>query len=125
MIRKKPTVTGDVDKAIGQRMRQLRMQLGMSQQALGAEVGLSFQQIQKYEKGTNRISVSRMLEFCEHLQTTPNDIIGWKMIGAGTPLNNLNSNVFAAARDFSQMSEDMQIALRMLCAAMIVWKKKR
>jgi transcriptional regulator with XRE-family HTH domain len=125
MIKRTKSVT-DVDRAIGQRVRQLRMQLGMSQQALGEECGISFQQIQKYEKGANRVSVARMLEFCEHLQTTPNDIIGWKVIGAGTPLNKFNSNVFHAARDFALMSEEMQIVVRKLCdTLMAAMKKKR
>jgi transcriptional regulator with XRE-family HTH domain len=113
-----------IEQVIGQRVRVLRLQLGMSQQDLGKEVNLTFQQIQKYEKGSNRISVSRMLEFCEHLQTTPNDIIGWK---TGKPaINNFNSIVFEAARDFSAMPEDVQIAVRRICdALMVAMKKKR
>ena len=51
--------TGTVDKEIGTRMRSRRMIIGMSQEKLGEMLGLTFQQVQKYEKGTNRISVSR------------------------------------------------------------------
>ena len=49
-----------VDVHVGQRVRQRRWMLGMTQQQLGDQVGIKFQQIQKYETGTNRISASRM-----------------------------------------------------------------
>ncbi|CAN5901084.1 hypothetical protein BH11PSE3_BH11PSE3_25590 [soil metagenome] len=52
-----------VDVYVGTRMRQRRSLLGMSQTALGAAVGLTFQQVQKYERGSNRISSSRLYEF--------------------------------------------------------------
>jgi transcriptional regulator with XRE-family HTH domain len=48
------------DKHVGQRVRMRRMILGMSQEALGDELGLTFQQVQKYKKGTNRVSASRL-----------------------------------------------------------------
>jgi len=48
-------------------MRQLRSLLGMSQTAVGTAVGLTFQQIQKYENGSNRISSSRLFEFAKAL----------------------------------------------------------
>jgi DNA-binding XRE family transcriptional regulator len=47
------------DKHVGQRVRMRRMMLGMSQELLGDALGLTFQQVQKYEKGTNRISANR------------------------------------------------------------------
>src|SRR5829696_9954752 len=49
-----------VDKHVGSRMRTRRLLAGMSQEKLGEALGITFQQIQKYEKGTNRISVSRL-----------------------------------------------------------------
>ncbi len=52
-----------VDKHAGYRLRQRRTLLGMSQEKLGAAVGLTFQQIQKYERGSNRIGASRLYEF--------------------------------------------------------------
>ncbi|MGD1956877.1 MAG: helix-turn-helix domain-containing protein [Sphingomonadales bacterium] len=47
-----------VDVHVGQKIRAKRRQLKMSQSALGKEIGLTFQQVQKYEKGTNRVSAS-------------------------------------------------------------------
>ena len=49
-----------VDKHVGSRMRTRRLLAGMSQEKLGDALGITFQQIQKYEKGTNRISASRL-----------------------------------------------------------------
>jgi transcriptional regulator with XRE-family HTH domain len=49
-----------IDKHVGSRVRMLRMMLNMSQEKLGDALGLTFQQVQKYEKGTNRIGASRL-----------------------------------------------------------------
>lgn len=49
-----------VDAHIGSRLRLRRLMLGMSQEALGESLSVTFQQVQKYEKGTNRISASRL-----------------------------------------------------------------
>jgi transcriptional regulator with XRE-family HTH domain len=49
-----------IDKHVGSRVRMRRMMLDMSQTNLGDALGLTFQQVQKYEKGTNRISASRL-----------------------------------------------------------------
>jgi transcriptional regulator with XRE-family HTH domain len=56
-----------VDNHVGARMRQRRTLLGMSQTKLGTAVGLTFQQIQKYERGSNRIGSSRLFEFTKVL----------------------------------------------------------
>jgi transcriptional regulator with XRE-family HTH domain len=52
-----------IDKHVGNRVRMRRMIIGMSQEKLGFTVDLTFQQIQKYEKGMNRISASRLHQF--------------------------------------------------------------
>ena len=51
-----------VDVHVGQRVRQRRWMVGMTQQQLGNKVGIKFQQIQKYETGSNRVSASRLWE---------------------------------------------------------------
>jgi transcriptional regulator with XRE-family HTH domain len=57
-----------VDKHVGARVRMRRMMLSMSQTKLGDALGLTFQQVQKYEKGTNRISASRLQHISQILQ---------------------------------------------------------
>lgn len=56
-----------IDVHVGKRVRERRVQLGMSQKNLAIAVGISFQQIQKNERGTNRIGASRMFELSKVL----------------------------------------------------------
>ncbi|HEX2216769.1 MAG TPA: helix-turn-helix domain-containing protein [Xanthobacteraceae bacterium] len=57
-----------IDKHVGSRVRMRRMMMGMSQEKLGGALGLTFQQVQKYEKGTNRIGASRLQQISDILQ---------------------------------------------------------
>lgn len=66
MIAKK--APNPIDKHVGSRVRMRRMMLGMSQEKLGNSLGLTFQQVQKYEKGTNRIGASRLQQIAHILQ---------------------------------------------------------
>jgi transcriptional regulator with XRE-family HTH domain len=56
-----------MDTHVGSRVRLRRMVVGMSQEKLGEKMGLTFQQIQKYEKGTNRIGASRLFQLSQIL----------------------------------------------------------
>ena len=56
-----------IDVHVGARVRLRRMLLGMSQEKLGEHLGLTFQQIQKYEKGINRIGASRLFDLSQVL----------------------------------------------------------
>src|ERR1022692_1442092 len=67
MAKKAPNPT---DKHVGSRVRMRRMMLGMSQEKLGDALGLTFQQVQKYEKGTNRIGASRLQHISQILQVS-------------------------------------------------------
>src|SRR5258705_13483963 len=57
-----------IDKHVGSRVRMRRMMLGMSQEKLGDALSLTFQQVQKYEKGANRIGASRLQQISNILQ---------------------------------------------------------
>src|SRR5437899_12191963 len=61
-------VPNPVDKHVGSRVRMRRQMLAMSQEKLGAALGLTFQQVQKYEKGANRIGASRLQQMSHILQ---------------------------------------------------------
>jgi transcriptional regulator with XRE-family HTH domain len=63
-----PRSASAVDKYIGKRMRAQRQALGISQEQLGQELGVSFQQIQKYETGRNRVSAARLFDLCRALK---------------------------------------------------------
>jgi transcriptional regulator with XRE-family HTH domain len=60
-----------IDAYVGARLRMRRVMLGMSQSTLGKHLGVTFQQIQKYEKGANRISASRLQQTARVLEVSP------------------------------------------------------
>jgi transcriptional regulator with XRE-family HTH domain len=68
VTKKLPDLT---DKHVGSRVRMRRMMLHMSQEKLSDAIGLTFQQVQKYEKGTNRIGASRLHQIAHVLQVHP------------------------------------------------------
>lgn len=67
-IKKAETGPNPVDVYVGAKVKSRRLILGLSQEDLATSIGLTFQQVQKYERGTNRISVSRMVEICRVLK---------------------------------------------------------
>ncbi len=56
-----------VDEHVGARIRAIRKTAGLSQEALARQVGVSFQQLQKYERGSNRVSASKLFDISEVL----------------------------------------------------------
>jgi transcriptional regulator with XRE-family HTH domain len=76
-----PKAPNPVDKHVGSRVRMRRLMIEMSQEKLGEALGLTFQQVQKYEKGTNRIGASRLQQIAETL-TVP---VSFLFEGAPSP----------------------------------------
>jgi transcriptional regulator with XRE-family HTH domain len=70
-----------IDKHVGSRVRMRRMMISMSQEKLGEKLGITFQQIQKYEKGTNRIGASRL----QQIATVLGVPVGFFFEGAPVP----------------------------------------
>jgi transcriptional regulator with XRE-family HTH domain len=68
--KKAPKSPGAVDQYIGARMRERRLALSLSQDALAKKLGVSFQQVQKYENGANRVSAARLFDICEVLDVS-------------------------------------------------------
>lgn len=62
---------GTVDHYVGARVKMRRRLVGMSQEKLAEQIGVAFQQVQKYEKGTNRIGASRLMRIAEVLGVPP------------------------------------------------------
>lgn len=92
--------THPVDIHVGGRLRLRRKMMGLSQEELGKPVGITFQQVQKYEKGTNRIGSSRLFEFAALLNVPVSYFFdGFSGSDAADGLNysfaeNLDSEVF-------------------------------
>lgn len=77
-----------LDAFIGERVKQRRSALGMSQDRLGQYLGITFQQVQKYEKGVNRISASMLYTIASILNVD----IQWFVNGFNNPASVLNEN---------------------------------
>jgi transcriptional regulator with XRE-family HTH domain len=79
--------TADVEALIGECIRSRRIQAGVSQDTLGKALGVTFQQVQKYERGSNRVSAGRPLEIAEVLECSVMDFFeglgGGKMAASG------------------------------------------
>jgi transcriptional regulator with XRE-family HTH domain len=66
--KRNPRAATVIDGYIAVQIRDRRTALGLSQTALGKELGISFQQVQKYEGGVNRVSAARLFEICRILK---------------------------------------------------------
>ena len=96
--------SGQIDIEIGQTIAHIRKAQGLSQTQLGEALGVTFQQVQKYEKGTNRVSVSALIGICRALGVGPMDIIG-KQFGAqeASPASKLASEVVDLKKKLSEI----------------------
>ena len=67
--------SGQLDVALGERIRRRRKELGRSQTALGGKLGITFQQVQKYENGTNRVSAAMLVKLSGALALSVSEIL--------------------------------------------------
>ena len=73
-----------IDMQVGANIRSRRLRAGLSQEALGEQLGITFQQLQKYEKGTNRVSASRLVMVSRVLRCHVGDLFeGTDDVGLG------------------------------------------
>lgn len=64
-----------VDVKLGQQLRKLRIMRGYSQDAIAKKIGITFQQLQKYERGINRVCVSRLVDICKFFSIPPSHLV--------------------------------------------------
>ncbi|MBO6837146.1 MAG: helix-turn-helix transcriptional regulator [Alphaproteobacteria bacterium] len=109
-----------VDVAVGNRVRELRTRAGLSQTDLGLKLGVSFQQVQKYEKGVNRMGASRLIQICEALKVTVNDIFdGIASVTDATDKTLADPEAMRIARDIQRIeNESMRTAVKQLVRTM-------
>jgi transcriptional regulator with XRE-family HTH domain len=69
------TTEEDIDALVGRRVRELRLQLGLTQTQLADAIGVTFQQVQKYERGANRISASKLWLIADRLGVSPSSLV--------------------------------------------------
>jgi transcriptional regulator with XRE-family HTH domain len=95
-----------IDIHVGSRMRMRRMMLGMSQEKLGEAFGLTFQQVQKYEKGTNRMGSSRLQQAADILGVA----VPFFFEGAGGFQGNANALLPTYIDDFVASEDGLRLA---------------
>jgi transcriptional regulator with XRE-family HTH domain len=97
------------DQHVGSRVRMRRMMLAMSQGKLGAALGLTFQQVQKYEKGTNRIGASRLQQISDILRVPVAFFFEGAPIASGPHDSNGSALSMAQIDDFVSDSNGLRL----------------
>ncbi|WAP70839.1 helix-turn-helix domain-containing protein [Jiella pelagia] len=104
--KKKPN---PIDTHVGSRVRLRRTMLGMSQEKLGEALGITFQQVQKYEKGSNRIGASRLQNIADVLKVPVSYFFEDAPGSAATPRGGLEENGTDYVVDFLSTAEGLQL----------------
>jgi transcriptional regulator with XRE-family HTH domain len=106
----------DDDVEVGRRIRLIRLQRNISQQSLGAVLNVSFQQVQKYEKGTNRISSGRLMDIAKALDTTPHELMGWNDKGE---IAAIDPETYKLAKAFLVLRDELKRPVRLLINTLV------
>lgn len=102
----------DWDAHVGERLKAGRMLHGVTQTALAEAAGISFQQVQKYERGANRISCGRLMQFAEVLNVSP----GWFFEGRDGLIGALSNDAPASMADLTSSDVALTRDIRRLPA---------
>lgn len=106
MLKKIPN---PIDRHVGSRIRMRRMLSGVSQEKLGESLGLTFQQIQKYEKGANRVSASRLQQIAKVLEVPVSFFFDGAPSGDTTEAGFSDMSATTYVSDFLSSSEGVQL----------------
>ena len=101
-------IPNPIDRHVGNRVRMQRVLMNMSQEKLGEALGITFQQIQKYEKGVNRISASRLQQISQTLKVPPSFFFQ-DTTGKGAVENPAAIDGGAIISDFLSTTEGIQL----------------
>lgn len=107
MARETQTGPDPIDIEVGRRLAARRVQLGYNQSELGRAIGVTFQQVQKYEKGTNRISASMLVRSADFLQTSPASFLPTKEDIAARPDDVADAMTSRRGRELAQIFATM------------------
>ena len=108
--------TTPADAEVGTRIRIRRRELGMSQAQLGDLIGVTFQQVQKYEQGTNRISASRLGRVADVLQVKVKDFFDEQSMISDSQIDNLTSDEIRLVRALDTIRDERVRRLFVLLA---------
>lgn len=104
------------DQETGRRIRIMRVDAKISQMQLGELLGVTFQQIQKYEKGMNRVTTGRLMQIAEALNTTPHELMGWK---SKTNVSAIDLETHKLAMSFKRLPDVYKRPVRSLIDTLI------
>jgi transcriptional regulator with XRE-family HTH domain len=116
-----------VDLEVGKRIRLIRKEKQLSQEQLGDAVALTFQQIQKYERGANRVSASKLVEIARALEVPPEALLPPdERAGAPSPLRELDAESYRLAQKLTALrSPSLRRKVRDLLDAVLALESER
>lgn len=95
----------DIDRLVGLKVREARLAKGLSQVQVANAIGVTFQQIQKYEKGTNRMSSSRLYQFSKFVE------VKLEFFFSDAPMNNTVAENGNFLKDYAKLSPKQRAAI--------------
>jgi transcriptional regulator with XRE-family HTH domain len=108
---------GALDAQLGERIRKRRRDLGLSQSALGGKLGITFQQIQKYENGTNRVSATMLLKLSDALAMPVTELL--QQVDSAAPLVDTERQAAELMASFAKIqSQEVRAAILTLVAGL-------
>ena len=108
---------GALDAQLGERIRSRRRDLGLSQSALGGKLGITFQQIQKYENGTNRVSATMLIKLSDALAMSVTELL--QQVDPGATPADAESQAKQLMASFAKIqSPDVRAAVLTLVAGL-------
>jgi transcriptional regulator with XRE-family HTH domain len=116
--KRNPRSVSNEDKLIGQRIKLRRAELNLSQSELGASLNpsITFQQIQKYEQGVNRVACATAIQLSKLLKTDPNELLGVKSVVKEVAVD---PAAYELGLEFQKMSPAVRPALLRFARALI------
>jgi transcriptional regulator with XRE-family HTH domain len=111
----------DGDARVGNRIRALRIDRELSQADVAEALGVSFQQIQKYEKGTNRLSVMRAEQISALFQVSVQELLGegTGKVGKIDMVDRFDTESYKLAREMRFLNDDVKLRMRKLVEAIV------
>lgn len=107
------------DVALGAAIRQRRMLLSLSQETLAEQIGVTFQQVQKYEKGANRVSWSRLLQIAEALKCSIPELMNLTDTDKNDLAGVIDADTLSVVRSMQATSPEKRATIRRVVAALV------
>lgn len=109
----------EADASVGAWVRNRRAMLGLSQEQLGVMVGITYQQVHKHERGINRITIGRLINYCKALCVHPSVVMN-ELFPVPYPTLSIPSRItLEHSVLFTRLTERQQVAVQALTRALL------